>query len=460
MCNAELSLALLNALHPHIVTDDIDKIIQNFCTKFKENNNSLDLSDWDFTIDIHDTDITNLENKCFIHSHNPSVYIASNKEAIAHTINAYYHKYTIISNAIIEFIKQYRTNIDANNFWTGIYDKIIAKLNKANINLQYMECVSDTYVFPVNFNTPSNTSLEIIPNPNNNNQLLNSTRSVTDFNVSLSKTMTHTKLEQHQNTRLRISNMEVFQKIIYNGDILIDGFDLIRMTLKFNMRVTLFDYTHGIGLLNKIIFAELIDISHSKPITISHLLHGTADYEFDNVVYIPDYTNPQDNNIGIKSYSLTWFIDDVIRISLEWYSPKFNKRLDRLYESIIMLLCKYYIKNEYTIIMYIRRQNPITKKNLLETLELIHKVNNRSDNVLYRNIRKVLYDIIQPVIGGNNSSKDVKSICSLIILYYFPGIIFILCIILLIYYMYVILTDDIYKISGNCIQTSTINNIF
>lgn len=419
------------------------------------NPNGVELSDWDFTIDFNIPGTHEMESDIF--TNDPAQFLSNpaNKYKIDEYINEYNTKYNIIRGIIIRELYYYRNNNENRKKWDDIYTKIIYDFNsKCNIKLIYKNDINDTYVYPVSYTSINgkyviSKKLTVYENIPYRHNILNETRKLSIFNELYKNTINIIDLIPQENTHLRISNMEIFGKSIFNRNSSITGFDLIRYTLNFYVNIKLFNTNindTGFYTNQKVYFAELLDYSFAKPITVANFTHGHNSYEFATAIYKPNY-----NNFSFTkhpSYSIIWFINDIIDISLKTgISRKFSKRLVRMYDSIIYFMILYEI-NGYSIIDFTKQINITTGKNLLETLITIKDKAGDFGFEIFQKVRNILHEILkidQNNIGGKyfdynkihinnnviNGGNIFKNIINIVILRY-PIIILLICILILI----------------------------
>ena len=438
-------------------------INNKYCREVKPN--GIELSDWDFTIDFNIPGTHEMESDIF--THDPAQFLSNpaNKYKIDEYINEYNTKYNIIRSIIIRELYYYRNNNENHKKWDDIYTKIIYDFNsKCNIKLIYKNDINDTYVYPVSYTSINgkyviSKKLTVYENIPYRHNILNETRKLSIFNELYKNTINIIDRIPQENTHLRISNMEIFGKSIFNGNSSITGFDLIRYTLNFYVNIKLFNTNindTGFYTNQKVYFAELLDYSFAKPITVANFTHGHNSYEFATAIYKPNY-----NNFSFTkhpSYSIIWFINDIIDISLKTgISRKFSKRLVRMYDSIIYFMILYEI-NGYSIIDFTKQINITTGKNLLETLITIKDKAGDFGFEIFQKVRNILHEILnidQNNIGGKyfdnnniggkyfdynkihinnnviNGGNIFKNIINIVILRY-PITILLICILILI----------------------------
>ena len=458
-CRSAIHSTVFEHALPRIDFSHMRKYInEEYCKEVKDN--AIELSDWDFTINFNIDNTVNIENEIF--AGNPALYFSNayNKPKIDLYIKEYTKKYNIIRRIIINELDKYRRDAGVNNRWNGLYTKIKDDFNsKCNIQIENKNTVNDTYVYPVSYSKPPEGKYYVDPGfirkdvPYRHDDL-NQTRSVSDFNELYKQCIFKVDLEEQKNTHLRISNMEIFGKNFINEHYTITGFDLIRLTLNFYIGIKLFNITEDkFYTSDKVYFAELLDYSFAKPATFENYTHGHEKHEFTNSIYRPnDYEFTEHH-----SYSIVWFINDIIRISLESSGGrKFCKRLVRMYESIIYFMI-YYEVYGYSFIDFTLQNNIMSGKNLLETLLIIKNKSASGDFgfEIFQQVRDILAEIIrthqnpvnnqQGMLHNGGDDDDIKygsdvkfngtilkSIAGIVLIYY-PIIILILCILLLIF---------------------------
>jgi hypothetical protein len=399
-CRNAIQSTVFEGYLPAINFMPIRKYInEEYCKEVK--NNEIELSDWDFTINFNINNTVNIENEIF--AGDPAQYFANeqNKEKINQYIEEHTKIYNIIRQIIINELKNYRRIVEVNNTWNGIYEKIKGDFNsKCNVQIKVTESINDTYVYPVSYTKPDEGKYYVeqgfiradVPYRHHD---LNQTRSLSAFNNLYKQCIFKVDLDEEKGTHLRISNMEMFGKNFINDHYTITGFDLIRLTLNFYIDIKLFNTTGDKFYTNdKVYFAELLDYSFSKPATFENYTHGHANYEFTNAIY---RQNPKTYEvIKHRSYSIVWFINDIIRMSLESdKGRKFCKRLVRMYESIIYFMI-YYEADGYSFIDFTLQNNIMTGKNLLETLLIIKNKSASGDFgfEIFQQVRDILAKII------------------------------------------------------------------
>jgi hypothetical protein len=127
---------------------------------------------------------------------------------------------------------------------------------------------------------------------------------------------------------VRVVDVEVFSKTMYKNYKWINGFDVLRLSLNFRMILN-FDKIN----LKYNTKSELLDYSLQKIYTIGHIL---PTYDYITAVFRPN-GNLQDET-KIDSYSLNYFIDDVIRMCVEQPRQiKHDKRINRVLIALMIL---------------------------------------------------------------------------------------------------------------------------
>jgi hypothetical protein len=206
--------------------------------------------------------------------------------------------------------------------------------------------------------------------------------------------------QKHINdTCLKIVDMEVYSidedKATKSKSV--DGFDLIRLSSKYNVTILC---KHNISLRFNCI-TEIFDFSHSKPCTIGYYLHGDESArDFEQVTMLH-------TNITMKSYSLLWFAKDIFRMSMQvGYNPKFTKRAKRLYDSLIMIIINALNNPAYrdTVINFTTMPHRFFNSNLLNliktTITEVLEENDRNGLLPYFQRINDIYatDFLNPVV--------------------------------------------------------------
>jgi len=181
---------------------------------------------------------------------------------------------------------------------------------------------------------------------------LHGERNVETFKRAHSETKFHTTFED-SSSNLRVSDIEIWgigKSLLLNQSKtpFVQGFDLVRLTLTFGLSIS-FDLGTGSPYLykyGKTVFSELYDFSRSKPFTYIHLAKGFEKCDYDIMTYHYNDINGVNKATKLKSYSLKWFIEDIYRMSLEKFSRKHQKRLNRMMISLLLIANKGYISSK------------------------------------------------------------------------------------------------------------------
>ena len=425
--NFSIDNLMYNHIQPNIISH-VDRMKREIESKDHV------LSDWDFSISLHDDSaIDDLEKMILNEEPNIQKAIYENSTQITNAIDAHMNQYNEIQSIINNCLTKYQT--DASHYWMTESNKIVKIVNNNLGNYFSVEtAVNNTNVYPTSYVKTQGDDIKY-NDENKRNKLLNNSRSVSNFNDNYKNTVNRVYLTKVKNTNLRVSDMEIWGKEEYKGEPLLSGFDLTRLTLNFKLNFKLFN--SGIGDYSKTVFAELLDFSHVKPITPNNILGHGHEYDYDNIRFYQDLKS-EDFYTEIQSYSLSWFINDVILMSLSGKSRKSEKRLFRLYESVLILMCKRRIIDnlDFSFNDFARLINVQTGKNLYDTLlllsreydkpffnemnEALRRQINTTTLVASNNIRKV---------GGSIMLKYMSEFMSYNILY----IIIIILLILIIY---------------------------
>lgn len=207
------------------------------------------------------------------------------------------------------------------------------------------------------------------------------------------------------NTNVKIVDMEVYG---HRDDNTISGFDLVRLELVFNYRMQLNQVTQIIIP----VFAELLDYSCSKPLTIHGAInYDPCDYELLNFEH-------QNQLVTFKSMSLKLFIDDIFYMGTTLKS-KLKKRLLRLCNVLFILLGKERLSSDPdcrdSIVGYLRTHNHYCQKNTAQCiLELLEEQNiSKNDNEFADIIKQY---VRKHKVGGNNSILTIPYVINCIIL--------------------------------------------
>lgn len=331
---------------------------------YRSRNESEGLSDWDFTYDtdpyepIINGKAYNIHEICSAIFENKAPYSAQSLsspfiESLIH------HYYTDMYNTLISYTKheldKYRRLPQILSFWTNSANQLAEHAERAfnslGIEIQVPDKVRDVQIMF--------SKKEAGPNVKHGIQFANPdqlTRSVQLNKIRSVGKWANVIHDYHENIRaseeiagpLKYYDMEIFYLSPYKGGQYIGGFDLQRLTLSLSTHITI----AGISLVIPSI-GELYDFSTPKPFTLGHWLHGEDESDYDVATITSGESNMgvkiRDHEmvyaagpdaVRLKSYSLKWFVFDILAISVRDHGSKFDKRAVRLYNSIMMILVK------------------------------------------------------------------------------------------------------------------------
>ncbi len=442
----QLNIGILRRHYPHLDMAPLIATLNKFCADYAKNG-ALELSDWDYTINTYYD--CHQEESEFIFAPDVVQYAKDHEMAIANHVFDADAVYKKIYDCIVKTLSDYRTT-KMNKLWAKVARHITSIMNKElGVDILFVDSVNDTHVYP-RFCQIFADPYEVVIHPGKGrSQGLNSLRNIIDFESAYAQSVNISELSHVAETNLRISTMEIFGKITppitaanqAAENFIMEGFDLIRFTLNFGYELEYFKSVARIGTMRKVAFAELLDFSYSKPFTLGSLIHGTNEYDYDTCVFYPAVGHPPLPPAFIPSYSLYWFIQDIIRIVFEApdKTKKTNKRIDRMYEAIVILLCRYRTKGFSMRKFANTVEFVVTGRVLLADLDAIARMFPEDDTDTRRGIRQILAGML-PRNGGElyldfkNSAKPAdytRDIVNLIALYY-PALL-IICLILLIF---------------------------
>ena len=392
-----LNIERLKRHYPNLDVTPLVSVLNKFCADY-EKTGSLELSDWDYTINTYYD--SHREEMEFILAPDVVQHANDHEKDIIHRISAADAIYKKIYDCIIKTLDEYRTT-RMNRLWTRVARSITARMNKdLGVDILYVDSVNDTYVYPQFYQIVDEPYNVFIHHGKGRSGLLNLLRNILDFENAYAQCVNISELSHIANTNLRISAMEIFGKITppitaanqAAENFIIEGFDLIRLTLNFGYELEYFKSVAKIGLVKKVAFAELLDFSYAKPFTVGSCLHGSQDHDYSINVFGMGAAHPDLPPLRIHSYSLYWFIHDIIRIVFE--SPdktkKTDKRIGRMYEAIVILLCRYRTRGFSMRSFANTVEFVVTGRILLDDLEMIARMFPEDDTDLRKGVRKIL----------------------------------------------------------------------
>ena len=193
------------------------------------------------------------------------------------------------------------------------------------------------------------------------------------LNTALMNYRIITKLDNIQ-TKFKITNIEI---IPYLESGQTNGFDLSRINIKYGITIKL-----GNNCIKFRSHAELIDFGTDKIGTRKYRNRPENMPSIHAVDQARMYGNVVLNNKQIPSYSMLWFIDDIVGIYMEEATAKDVKRYDRLIDALYMLY--------HTNIADFQRLHTIRKptgKTILEhIIEIYDNMSNSDKNIYTKDI--------------------------------------------------------------------------
>lgn len=322
-----------------------NKIFEDINGKKKPIFKNDNLSDWDFTVSLPYHGYIDDYKKLF-NSKNISDTININQQRIRYHSEIYKKQFEMLWLLLKGQLIQLRETFDANR---------LTQINQIIQNK--IECLFDNkHIYNIIIEPANNISDTSLGYNNNQTNIrdddLYYERNISNFRELLRKKPYNIKTNKNgSNKNLRILDMEVYTMIntpnkIYKDET-INGFDLIRLALCYNISFSFGDVIDdNIELpinLSSIVTVELLDYACSKPFTIGSYLHGD-DNDFEISIYRKLYNNnviaTNINDIrNVHSYKLYWFIKDIIYIiKMVDKQPKHEKRLIRIAETLKILV--------------------------------------------------------------------------------------------------------------------------
>ena len=143
----------------------------------------------------------------------------------------------------------------------------------------------------------------------------------------------------------KITHLEIYA---YTNNKYKVGINLIRFNSKFNINLKLDEYL----CINFLSIAEIFDITVNKPNSFNNI------YDKENITDAVKYTMLKYNGKSYKSYSLIWYVLDVI---YTYINKAINeiKKIVRMFNAIIMLL--HTNKKEYNYLFNINKHGKSVK---------------------------------------------------------------------------------------------------
>ena len=264
----------------------------------KYNGKPIELSDWDFSVKLACKTPLNYYTKCF-------------------------NKFIEDINEIFEMFRNtyYKDLMKTRNFVHKIIEKYIKDCDATLIKIHPMPGYDTKTYYSADF---TNT----IPYKDYNiDDVLNNEKDDNTSNTMLKKYRIITKLNNELNN-FKISNVEIRS---YTDGTKSDGFDLTRINAKYGITIML-----GNNCIKFKSHTELIDIGVDK-IGSRRYDDRTENNNSDQKIIDSMYGYVNVDGLPVKSYSILWFIDDIIGIYLEKITAKDAKRFERLIDAIYIL---------------------------------------------------------------------------------------------------------------------------
>lgn len=213
------------------------------------------------------------------------------------------------------------------------------------MNIRSIVNAKDSKTFYANNNveTPTFDAFIINDDINNKKNSLEHTNAKKDFSY-----LTLLDEEADGMSNFKISSMEIssYKRNEYE---LFNGFDLIRLNMRYQISIKL----DPMNCVSTKSLAEIFDFAYEKVGSFRSEL--TLSVFKNNQKY--KYVNIEINGKPYKSYSLLWFIVDIINMYFTQKTPKDAKRLERLIDSIWLL---YYTNKEYYRQLFILKKGNLT----------------------------------------------------------------------------------------------------
>lgn len=295
------------------------------------------LSDWDFSVSFKDQALKDEENAIFTNSTKSPHNLMRRNPKIKNILAVHNGKYDTVNLNIINMLKHLQTNVEFKGFVNIINNKIIKEINGGNFTLEVPKEINNTYTYPQSYRIDRGGGIRFEEKKIKRNKLLNATRDYKDFKAKNNMSAMVSKLEPIRNTNIKIADMEIVGVIPveHAAPNIVEGFDLTRLNITLHLNYKMFE--SKAGYKKQLVFAELFDFSHSKPFTYGNFVHG----EEKSPGVIGDFSQATfvDRSCELQSYNEYWFIKDIIRISNQGMTAKFEKRVRRLFETLLILIC-------------------------------------------------------------------------------------------------------------------------
>ena len=271
---------------------------------YKKYPNCVNMSDWDFAIEF--------DNTC----NNNNYYKDCYKDVL------YY---------INNLLKQYRNefNTELNKY----YDVALKSLK------QFIKDSKLENIIDIGTSLKMDTKTFYVKNKKNNNNFnqfimsdeLNKYKKNDESIEKLDEYSQHTLFpEERKKYKAKITNVEIFENSIIDNTI--NAFDLIRINMRYNIQIKISDANS----INFNALSELLDFSITKVGSNLDIFNKKIPKEIKYDCLIC-------KDIQIPSYSIFWFILDIISIYI--YKSNYDPKYDRLIDSIYLLF--YTEKNMY-----------------------------------------------------------------------------------------------------------------
>jgi hypothetical protein len=430
--------------------------------KMKNNLPNQDLSDWDFSVKLQfnyaGTQMHDIMDDIFKDGASAKSRIDSyDTDTMTDILTEYSRLYETINKIIIDELKKFASNEANANLWVNrsinIANTLMGELTSAgieNIIVKPKTSVKHTHMYLREYNDQFNSM-----GLSKRNAVLSTTRKVPEFLEQYNKCRYFTDEIESPIGNLKISDMEIYGFLKHynsvNEDKFVEGFDLIRMTLSFSMDIPLFGKDISDVKYTKTVFGEIYDFSHSKPFTLESWTSGHNPHEFEDLQFRQNiHEGAGVNFVQIKGYSLYWFINDIIRMSQDRKSRKYDKRIGRLHESLAILFVKYYTSpgTGHTIVDFVNEINEFTGKNLAITVDdVTQKADVKPE--FFSVITEKLFGLVRQVQGGVINIKQMPEMTRVIVVGIIIAVIAIV-IICLIFYMFDFLYVREKKIIKKC----------
>jgi hypothetical protein len=222
-----------------------------------------------------------------------------------------------------------------NDLWQIMYNRLLELVNN-DILINKGDIILNTlsnfgFDSDITFESKNTTHTRVFTNCDSktrrSNLMFSGIKNSSEFKDMLlyHKTYISNTVSTNPNSPVRVVDVEVFFRNTFNNINVVNGFDVIRLSLNYCMHM---HFGGGI-ILKHNTKSELLDYSMIKPYTLGHAMpsygYTTVPFNYNNL-----YT------LIIHSYKLQYFIDDIIRMfDAKPRQAKHDKRINR-----ILIACK------------------------------------------------------------------------------------------------------------------------